>query len=260
MDPPIALTLPALDAADEVRHAFFTRTGGVSSGLYESLNCGFSSNDEADNVRRNRTCAMAALGCTTDVLITSRQVHGTQVAVVEGPWPPGETPIADGLVTAVPGLALGLLTADCAPVFFVDGRSRIIGAAHAGWRGAIAGILESTVETMIGSGARATRIVAGIGACIGRESYEVGPSFPDPFLEEAADNDKFFRPAARDGHHMFDLSGYIRCRLESMELRDVTALDNDTCHEADLFFSYRRSRLHGEHDFGRGLSAILIQR
>ena len=260
MAPLNALTLPSLEATGAVRHAFFTRAGGVSSGLYESLNCGFSSSDEADNVRRNRACAMAALGCAPDELVIARQVHGTRVAVVEAPWPPGETPIADGMVTAGPGLALGLLTADCAPVFFVDGPSRIIGAAHAGWRGALAGILESTVETMIDLGGRATRIVAGVGACIGRESYEVGPSFPDPFLEEAPDNHEFFRPAARQGHHMFDLGGYIRRRLASMGLREVAALDNDTCREADLFFSYRRSRLRGEHDFGRGLSAILMQR
>jgi polyphenol oxidase len=253
------VTIGAFNEIDGVRHAFFTRQGGVSEGLYTSLNCGLGSGDAADAVRENRKRAMAAIDLPETALTTLYQVHGRVVVELEAPLPADARPQADALVTRVPGVALGVLAADCVPVLFCDPSARIIGAAHSGWKGAIGGVLDATIDAMAKLGAEPSRIVAGIGPCIAQRSYEVGPEFPAPFLAENPDNALFFAPSRKAGHHMFDLRGYAGERLRRAGLREIHALPNDTCAEADRFFSYRRACLRGEKDYGRGLSAIALE-
>lgn len=251
------ITLSALDSGG-IRHSFFTREGGVSDGLFASLNCGLGSSDDAANVAENRGRAMAALGLEAERLATCYQVHSPDAVVVDSPWPQAERPRADAMVTRRPGVALGILTADCAPVLFADAEARVIGAAHAGWRGALSGVLEATVTAMIGLGAAPERIGAGIGPCIAQASYEVGPEFPAPFLAVDPASTDFFRPAPRAGHFLFDLRGYIERRLTRLGLARIEASGSDTAAEADRFFSYRRSCLRKEKDYGRELSAICL--
>jgi YfiH family protein len=195
-----------------------------------------------------------------DRLVTAYQCHSAEVAVVETPWDREDAPKVDGLVTKERRLALGILTADCAPILMADAKGRAIGAAHAGWRGALGGILEATIEAMIELGAKREAIVVGVGPTIGQRSYEVGPEFPAPFLEQSDGNGDFFYPARREGHFMFDLRGYIARRLGRAGVGRVQILPCDTCAEENRFFSYRRSRLRGESDYGRGLSAIYLER
>jgi polyphenol oxidase len=242
-----------------IRHAFFTRRGGVSTGIYHSLNCGLGSNDDPGAVRANRARAMAALDLPADALVTCHQYHSVEVAVIDAGAIPDEAPKADALVTTSPNLALGIFSADCGPVLFADTKDRVVGAAHAGWRGAVGGVLEATVDAMIEQGARADNIVAAIGPMIGPNSYEVGPEFPAPFLKQDTGNGAFFRAAEREGHFMFDLPGYIGARLARMGLGDVLRLDADTCHDEANFFSYRRSQHRGEPDYGRMLSTIALE-
>ena len=246
-----------LSALNGVRHGFFTRQGGVSTGIYDSLNVGFGSDDAAENVAENRRRAMAAFDRSAPPLNTVHQVHGRAVARVETPWEPADAPQADALVSAVPGIALGILTADCAPVLFADASGRIVGAAHAGWRGAIGGVVEATVAAMEALGARKSRIHAVVGPTIGPRSYEIGPEFPAPFLAEDPGHARYFAPSSRAGHQMFDLPGYLVGKLRALKLASATALPRDTCAEPDAFFSYRRATLTGESDYGRGLSTIM---
>ncbi|MFO0996393.1 MAG: peptidoglycan editing factor PgeF [Alphaproteobacteria bacterium] len=255
---PPALAAPGLAALERIRHGFFTRAGGVSDGLYDSLNCGFGSRDRRDSVAANRARVAAAVGGEPTSLVTGYQTHSVAVAHVEAPWEPGAAPQVDGLVTDRPGIVLGVLTADCAPILFADARAGVIATAHAGWRGALAGVIEETVKAMVELGARRRDIAAAIGPCIAFESYEVGPEFPAPFIAESPDNERFFRPAERAGHFMFDLSRYAADRLVRLDLGTVDRLARDTCAEEAMFFSYRRSCLKGEADFGRGLSAIAL--
>jgi polyphenol oxidase len=242
-----------------IRHAFFTRRGGVSTGIYHSLNCGLGSSDDPASVRVNRARAMAALDLPYQALVTCHQYHSTEVAVIDGGAIPDEPPKVDALVTTSPNLALGIMTADCGPVLFADSRDRIIGAAHAGWRGALGGVLEATVDAMIEQGARADNIFAAIGPMIGPDSYEVGPEFPTPFLEQEAGNGAFFKAAERPEHFMFDLPGYIALRLARLGLSDILRLDVDTCRDEVNFFSYRRSQRRSESDYGRMLSSIALE-
>lgn len=244
--------------APGIRHGFFGRKGGVSEGLYDSLNCGLGSKDTREAVTENRARVAIALGSRPDRLVTGYQIHSPDVAHVETPWQPGDAPKVDGLVATKPGIVLGVLAADCAPILFADPEAKIIGAAHAGWRGAVGGVLDATVNAMVRLGARAAFIRAAVGPCIGKDSYEVGPEFPAPFIAENPGNRDFFRPARREGHFMFDLTGYVGRRLERLGLGTVELLQRDTCAEADSFFSYRRSCLRKEADFGRGLSAITL--
>jgi hypothetical protein len=256
---PASLTAESLEDMPGIRHAYFTRVGGVSGGLYASLNVGFGSADDAESVRRNRELALAALG-GAEGLNTVYQVHGRDVAVVDAGWTPQAAPRADAMVTDRPGIALGILTADCAPVLLADPRKRVIGAAHAGWRGAVGGVLAAAVEAMERLGADRGSIHAAVGPTIAQPSYEVGPEFPAPFLAENAANGRFFLPSRRAGHHMFDLTGYVAARLAALGLGQVSALDCDTCAEEERFFSYRRATLRREPDYGRALSAIVIER
>ncbi|WP_338322688.1 peptidoglycan editing factor PgeF [Ferruginivarius sediminum] len=256
---PPMLTIGSFNHLSGVRHAFFSRRGGVSQGIYESLNCGPGSKDSRASVLENRRRAMAAMDLPDGELVTAYQIHSAEATVVDRAWAPGEGPRLDAMATSTPGLALGVLTADCAPVLFADQGAGVVGAAHAGWRGAFGGVLLSCIEAMESLGAQRQRIVAGIGPCIGKTSYEVGPEFPEPFLEQARDNGDFFTPAARAGHFMFDLKGYVARRLAALGLKDVQALPCDTCLEEDRFFSYRRGSKRGESDYGRLLSAIYIE-
>ncbi len=253
------LTADLLTGLPRVRHAFFTRQGGVSRGLYDSLNCGIGSRDEAARVQENRARAMAKVGAKPEQLCTPYQTHSRIVAHVEEPWASGERPEADALVTKRPGMVLAITTADCVPVLFADHEAGVVGAAHAGWRGAVDGVLEATVEAMERLGALRGRILAAIGPAIEQKSYEVGPEFPAPFLEQSPDYQALFRPAQRDGHFMFDIKGYARRRLATLKVGAVETMAHDTCGEPDLFFSYRRSCLRGEPDYGRSLSAIQLE-
>lgn len=253
------LTLGPLNSIDGVRHAFFTREGGVSEGLYATLNCGLGSGDDMDRVVVNRERAMAELDLPPDALATVYQVHSPNVVEVETPWRREDSPKADAMITRRPGVALGILTADCAPVLFADRGARVVGAAHAGWRGALTGVLDATVAAMSKHGARPATMIAAIGPCIAQRSYEVGLEFPAPFLAEDPANAALFGPSARAGHFMFDLRGYIARRLAKLGLQEVHQMPNDTCREEARFFSYRRACLRGEKDYGRGLSAIVLE-
>lgn len=244
---------------DGVRHRFFTRRGGVSGGLYSSLNCGYGSGDSPDNVRENRRRAAHAFELEEPDLLTVHQYHSRDVlAVADQRWTSPGAPKADAMVTDRPGVALGVLSADCAPVLLADGTAQVIGAAHAGWKGALAGVVEATVEAMEALGARRERLAVAVGPCIGRESYEVGPEFLAPFLAQDEANAQFFRPAARPGHFLFDLAGYLLRRIALAGV-GATATGHDTLAAADDFFSYRRNTLQGVRDYGRGLSAIALR-
>jgi len=250
------LTAPPLAELPGIRHGFFTRRGGVSGGIYESLNVGYGSDDDPGAVTRNRGRVTAALGLCADALHTVYQVHGCKVIHVDAPW--RDAPRCDAMVTNRPGIALGILTADCAPVLFADAEAGIVGAAHAGWKGALAGVVQATVGAMLALGARRGAIAAALGPTIARDSYEVGPEFPAPFLADDPDNEVFFAPSARDGHFMFDLPGYLSRILDRLGLGAVGVLAEDTCSDPERFFSYRRATLRGEPDYGRCVSAIAL--
>ena len=252
------ITARILDKAAGVGHGFFTRRGGVSEGPFASLNCGFWSGDDLSRVAANRARAMERLGLLGPDLVTAYQTHSAAVHVVE--TRPDDPPRADALVTRVRGVALGILTADCAPVLFADAGSGVIGAAHAGWRGARAGVLEATVRAMTELGARAGGIMAAIGPCIAPESYEVGAEFQAAFTGDDADDGDLFLPAEREGHYRFDLPRYVARRLSRLMPGALEALSFDTCTEVSRFFSYRRACLDGETDYGRCLSAIALER
>ena len=252
------ITSSAFNGLKGIRHGFFTRRGGVSQGLYESLNCGYGNGDAAENVAANRARAMSMIDQPAESLLTARQVHSAKTVVVDKPWSPEDAPEADGLVTGLPGVALGLLTADCMPVLFADSRARVIGAAHAGWRGARAGVVEATVAAMETIGAKASRVVAVMGPCIRHGSYEVGPEFREAFLADSAANESFFAPSRNPGRFLFDMPTYIFRRLDAIGLKHVQMLQIDTCREADRFFSHRRATLAGEAACGRNLSAVVL--
>lgn len=256
----IMITASSLNGLARIRHGFFTRRGGVSAGVCESLNCGFGAGDDPANVDANRARAMAMLDQPADALVTARQVHGANIVAVDAPWRPADAPEADGLVTRKPGLALGILTADCVPVLLADNARAVIGAAHAGWRGARAGVLEAVVEAMVATGARRRNIVAVLGPCIRQGSYEVDAVFRDRFLADGPGHEGFFAPARTAGKFFFDLPTYCFRRLHALGLREVTALPVDTLRCADRFFSHRRATLLGEPGCGRMLSAIVLGR
>jgi polyphenol oxidase len=253
------ITSGTLGAHAGIRHAFFTREGGVSEGLFGSLNCGFGSGDLPQRVVANREIATARLGLPADRLVTVRQIHSAKVVTVERPWSREESPCADGLVTAVPGIALGVLAADCAPILCYDPVARVIGAAHGGWRGALGGVVEATISRMAALGAEGAHIRAAIGPCIARRSYEVGPEFPQPFVAEDPVNTGFFGPAPRSDRLLFDLGGYIAHRLARAGVVTVDVAQHDTVADEERFFSYRRARLRGEPTYGRGPSAIMLE-
>ncbi|MGZ8409853.1 MAG: peptidoglycan editing factor PgeF [Hyphomicrobium sp.] len=252
------ITSDLLAAASRVRHGFFTRHGGVSGEPYASLNCGLGSADDPGNVRENRARAMDRLGFTGGALRTAFQVHSNRVVIVDASSPAEPRFEVDGLVTRLPGVALGILTADCAPVLLADGEAGVIGAAHAGWRGARGGIVEATVAAMVALGARRSRIAVAVGPCIQRNSYEVGPEFRHAFVEHEPEAAALFTPSIRPGHHLFDLPAYVAGRVAASAVADVDVLPFDTCGDADRFFSYRRTTLAGGGDYGRLLSCVAL--
>ncbi len=247
-----SLTLPGM------RHAFFTRQGGVSEGIYASLNGGRGSNDDPKAVIENRRRMTDALGVEENMLATPYQVHSATAVTAVVPWLPGDAPQADAVVTSTPDLAVGIATADCGPILFADAEARVIGAAHAGWKGALTGVLDATVDAMEKLGARRGSIAAVLGPCIRQTSYEVGPEFVERFCDADGENRAFFALSAKDGYSMFDLGGYIVQRLKRTEIASVTDLDLDTYPDEERFFSYRRTTHRGEPDYGRLVAAIAL--
>lgn len=252
------IQLSSLSAHAGLRHGFFTRAGGVSTGILAGMNCGYGSNDDPANVTENRARAMALLDLPATALTTVYQVHSPDVVTVTEPFPHHAAPKADAMVTDRPGVALGILTADCVPVLFHDPVARVIGAAHAGWKGAATGVLSATVNAMAALGADPARISSCIGPHIGRDSYEVGPEFRERFLAMDAHHADLFVPSVRVNHWMFDIGAYVDGCLRAASIRDIATTGLDTLALEDQFFSYRRTCLRGEADYGRGLSAIAM--
>lgn len=253
-----------LTGDDAILHAFFTRRGGVSTGLYDSLNCGVGSKDDPKAVIENRSRVAAVFGTDKNHLLTLNQIHSNICLYVDAPYDAvNNRPQADALVTDQPGLVIGALSADCGPVLLA-GRKKdggpIIGAAHAGWGGAFKGILEATIATMESHGLDKATLKAALGPCIGPQSYEVSDDFRDPFLVQDMKNARFFVPAPRTGHLMFNLPGYIQRRLFLAGVPQIAITSRDTCAEEASFFSYRRATQRGEADYGREISAIQIRK
>ncbi len=252
------LAASPLAKCDGISHGFFTRQGGVSGGIYGSLNCGLGSRDMSESVAENRARVAQALGVAADRLLTLYQVHSPKAVIVETPWADGKVPEADAMVTRIPGLAIGALTADCAPVLFCDAEARVIGAAHAGWRGALSGIVEATVAAMEELGAKRSRIVAALGPAISQGAYEVGGEYRERFLAEEPGSDAFFMTDESTGEPHFDLAGYVAERLGRAGVGAVADLGLCTYCDESRFYSYRRSQHHGEDDYGRQISAIVL--
>jgi YfiH family protein len=250
---------PLLSAIPGLRHAFFTRDGGVSGGIYESLNGGIGSSDDPAKVAENRRRMAEEIGVEPEHFLSVHQTHSADVIVASGPWQGPSRPMADAIVTRAEGLAIGATAADCGPILLVDPGARVIGAAHAGWKGALTGIVESTVATMEKLGSERSGIVAAIGPLIRQHSYEVGGEFVERFIGADAEYALFFLPAAREGHAMFDLAGFIRMRLENagVLMIDDTGLDT---YSDERFYSYRRSVHRKEPDYGRHVHSIALER
>ncbi|MFT0859471.1 peptidoglycan editing factor PgeF [Ancylobacter sp. G4_0304] len=247
---------PALAALPGIRHAFFTREGGVSQGIYAGLNGGTGSNDAPENVAENRARMARALGVPDGHLLTCWQIHSPDCLIASAPW--DERPKADAVATNTPGIAVGVAIADCGPVLFADGEARVVAAAHSGWKGAVGGVLDSTIARMEELGAKRERIVAAIGPLIRQQSYEVGPEFVSTLTALDHANIRFFAPSERDHHAMFDLPGYIRARLETIGVGQIDDLCLDTYSDEARFFSYRRTTHRGEPDYGRLIAAITL--
>jgi YfiH family protein len=254
---PTPLTADCLAALPGIAHGFFTRDGGVSQGGYASLNCGLGSKDDPAAVRENRARVAAFL--TARSLLTAHQIHSATAVIVDKAWSPEERPRGDAMVTATRGLALGVLTADCAPVLFADRQAGVVAAVHAGWRGAIAGVLEATLAAMAGLGASTAHIEAAVGPCIGQPAYEVGWDFEQQFLERDPDSARFFaRPGADSAARPhFDLPKYVTHRLARARIA-AAELAPCTFAQEEHFFSYRRSQARKEPDYGRQISAIVL--
>lgn len=251
----MGLEIITSDLLAGIRHGFFTRKGGASSGVFAGLNCGAGSSDQAEIVQLNRSRVAGAMDVAPSALITQYQVHSADVVVVQGPSDQGET--ADAMVTNVPGLALGILTADCQPVLFADAEAGVIGAAHAGWKGCADGVLEATVGAMVTLGAERGRIRAAIGPSISQRAYEVGPEFLDRFLDEDPANQRFFACGAGD-RAQFDLPSYGLHRLREIGLAEAGWTGHCTYSDAERFYSFRRSVHRKEADYGRLIATIRL--
>lgn len=249
------LTATVLECAN-VRHGFLTRKGGVSAGIYATLNCGPGSSDDTEAVMENRRRAVERAGLGRAPVVTCDQVHSPDVVRVTDPWDMSAPPQADGLVTDRTGIALGVLTADCAPVLFCDARAGVVGAAHAGWKGAVGGVLENTVTEMERLGASLQNIRAAVGPCIHQKSYEVGEDLAKAVLDDSGWAHDLFEPAPRSGHFQFDLPGYVAGRLARLGLGHFEVIAMDTYSDEDSFFSYRRTTHQGGGDYGREISII----
>ncbi len=254
---PDPIRSPLLDEAQGIRHGYFTRVGGVSGGIYKGLNIGTGSTDDQALVQENRRRVAAWMGVPATHLLTAHQIHSPDVVIAREPFS-GNRPRADAIVTDRPGIAVGASTADCGPVLFADAGARVVAAAHAGWRGAFTGVLENTIAAMESLGAARARIVAVLGPSIGPANYEVGPEFIARFIEADAGNDRYFFPSDKEGHAMFDLNLYTVERLGKAGVR-AEKLDRCTYAEEELFYSYRRGTHRGEPDYGRQVSAIVLE-
>jgi hypothetical protein len=243
-------------ALEGVRHGFLGRSGGASQGLCSGLNVGLGSGDDRDSIRENRRRAVAAVAPGA-ALVTLHQVHSPDALHVTAPYPDDARPRADAMVADRPGLLLGILTADCAPVLLADREAGVVAAAHAGWKGALGGVVEATVAAMEQRGARRSRIAAAVGPCIARKSYEVDDAFLRRFAEADPEHERFFS-LGREGHHQFDLEGFVVARLAAAGLARIEALGEDTYSQPDRFFSYRRATHRGEPDYGRQISLIAL--
>ncbi len=252
------IKVPELEAIQCISHGFFTRESGVSKGIYSSLNVGWGSYDNPDNVLENRRRVAEKMGAAPDQLINCHQVHSSKVLSVSAPFTEEDDKQADALVTKTSGLAIGILTADCGPVLFVDPQNRIIGAAHSGWKGALGGILPNTVAAMEELGAKAENIIAVMGPMISQKAYEVGPEFAVRFLEVSQDNERFFTRSKKPLHSMFDLPAFIKAQLDKLSLKQVIDLKLCTYADEDRFFSYRRATHNQERDYGRQISTIML--
>lgn len=250
------ITSPLLSDVKGVQHAFFTRHGGVSRGIYESLNAGLGSQDDPADVAENRARCAAHFGADPRYLFTCYQIHSATVRTVSRPWDE-ERPEADGVVTGVPGLICGALSADCAPVLLADQKARVVASAHAGWGGAIKGVVESAIQAMVRLGADPGAMVCAVGPCIGPESYEVGLEFLDRFVTDDPENARFFRPGVSDQKRLFDLPAYVLERVRRAGVPRAEWVGYDTCADPQ-FFSNRRALHRGEPDYGRLLSAIML--
>jgi YfiH family protein len=247
-----------LAAIPGLRHAFFTREGGVSNGIYDGLNGGIGSNDDPANVSENRRRMAERMGVAPERFLSAHQTHSPDAVVATGPWQGEARPRADAIVTRTEGIAVGVTAADCGPILFADASARVIGAAHAGWKGALTGVLEATIDAMEKLGADRSGMVAAIGPLIRQHSYEVGGEFVERFLDADADNAMFFLPSVRSGHSMFDLAGFIRMRLENAGILMIDDIGVDT-YSDERFFSYRRSVHRKEPDYGRHVHAIALK-
>ena len=253
----LRLVAPNLELTG-VTHTFFGRTGGVSTGIHSSLNCGPGSGDDRALVVENRRRAMQVLAPPGATLVSLYQVHGRDAVVVHEPWEVGHGPKADAMVANESSIALAILTADCAPVLLVDPSAQVIAAAHAGWKGALAGVIESTVSAMEQLGARRDRIAAAIGPCISQASYEVGGELRAALKDAQSDNTRFFVPSQRTDYWQFDLSGFVQAQLRRADVENIFAVPACTYRQETDFFSYRRATHHAEPDYGRQLSAIML--
>ena len=255
--PPGFLTAQSL-AAPGIAHGFFTRRGGVSSGVYATLNGGVGSSDQPRHVEENRARMASVLGIAAHNLMVPYQIHSAEALAIDIPWPHDKRPRCDGLATATRGIGLGVTGADCGMILFSDPGAQVIGAAHAGWKGALTGILEETIVAMERLGASRPAIHAVLGPTIGRQSYEVGAEFLERFVREDAGYAQFFTPSQRPGHSMFDLPAFIAMRMENAAITNFSNLDLDTYSDDGQFFSYRRSVHRKEADYGRLISAIAL--
>jgi YfiH family protein len=247
-----------LKSAGSVRHGFFTRKGGHSGGLFASLNCGFGSGDDKPTVAMNRAEVREQLGVASGKLLTAWQWHSADVIVADAPWDVLAPPKGDAIVTTKRGLAIAILTADCAPILFADPERGVIGATHAGWKGALAGVSDATIAVMEKNGARRDRITAIIGPTISQKVYEVGPDFAAPFIAEAPDNTDFFAPSTRHRHQMFDLPAYLKHRITRQGVGHVIDMGLCTYSDEDRFYSFRRATHRNEKNYGRQISAIVL--
>jgi YfiH family protein len=252
------LQASSLSKLSGIRHGFFDRNGGVSQGFYATLNGGVGSDDAPENVAENRARMARALGIAADRLVTPYQIHSPEVATVDAPWTPDNRPRADALVTRAPGLAIGVSTADCGPLLFADAEARVIGAAHAGWRGAFTGVIEVTIAAMEKLGADRDRIAVALGPVISQPNYEVGAEFVERFVAADSANSRFFAPSERPGHAMFNLNGYIAARLERAGIRQFEDLGLCTYADPARFYSFRRTTHLSEPDYGRHINAIAL--
>lgn len=249
---------PELRASPGIRHAFFTRQGGVSGGIYASLNGGLGSADDPEHVAENRRRMTAHFGLAPEALISLHQIHSSEAVKVERAWSREDQPKADGMATRVPGLVLGITTADCGPVLFADPQAGVVGAAHAGWKGAISGVLERTLDAMAALGSRRDDTVAVLGPTISAAAYEVGPEFVARFTAEDASAERFFHESPREGHAMFDLPGYVRARLNGAGVGRFVDLGLCTYSDEALFYSFRRATHRREPDYGRLIAGIAL--